>query len=377
MHLDMLKPKVRMQRFAVGEVPKDLPEHAFEVVVEPGTRRDIVFVEPPANSVKNAYPGRIEVPFFFEPRFYTLRYDENAFLLGGPRDAVPDAEIVMLGDSTLEDRYLPEDARTSSRLAAALRELTGKKINVHNAAVSGATSLNSLVTLFVKLIALRPRAVTLMHVSNDLKQLLYFGSHWATFGRSTVLRERPEPAASPWTRLRRDPLRTLGRAIARLVRLVDRRSRSAAPERLEKQAWWEYMAPQAGFAERDPRRLTEMFATNLNIFVSVCRDAGIIPVLLTQPNRLTNEGPDELLQIQMRPLFALGMSYAEYKGLFDAFNDAVRNVARERAAILVDAAALVPQEPRYIWDSIHLTEQGASLVADITAKALRELVSKP
>jgi lysophospholipase L1-like esterase len=137
------------------------------------------------------------------------------------------------------------------------------------------------------------------------------------------------------------------------------------------------MAPQAGFAERDPRRLTEMFATNLNIFVSVCRDAGIIPVLLTQPNRLTVDGPDELLQIQMRPLFALDMSYAEYKGLFDAFNDAVRNVARARGAVLVDAAALVPQEPQYIWDSIHLTEQGASLVADVTAKALRELVSEP
>ena len=141
MHLDMLKPKVRMQRFAAGEVPKDLPEHAFEVVIEPGTRRDVVFVEPPANSVKNAYPGRIEAPFFFEPMFlYAALRRERVPPRGAARRGARrrDRHARRLD---LEDRYLAEDARTSSRLAAALRELTGKKINVHNAAVSGATSL--------------------------------------------------------------------------------------------------------------------------------------------------------------------------------------------------------------------------------------------
>ncbi len=373
MHMDMLKPRVRMLRFAVGSAPATLPEEAFEIVVEPGTRRDVVFVEPPVNGVKKAYPGRIDAPYFFERRLYPLRYDENAFLLGGPRDDMPDATIVMLGDSTLEDRYIAEDSRTSSRLAIALRELTGKKINVHNAAVSGATSLNSLMTLFVKLMPLRPRAVTLMHVSNDLKQLLYFGSYWSTFGRSTLLRERPGAAATSAPFIRR----ALRAARTRVHRLLCRPPESVSPERVEKRAWWEYMAPRAGFAERDPKRLTERFAVNLNLFVSLCHDTGIVPVLLTQPNRLTPGEPDALLQTQMGPLFALGMPYAEYKSLFDGFNETVRDVARTRGAMLVDVAARVPQEPRYIWDSIHLTELGASFVADVMAQGMRELTAAP
>ena len=373
MHIDMLKPTVKMRRFAAGEVPKELPEHAFEVIVEPGTRREVAFSEPAINSVKRAFPGKISAPYFFEQKLYTLRYDENGFLAGGPTDAAPDAAVVMLGDSTSEDRYLDEDARTASQVAVKLRASTGKRINVHNAAVSGANSMNSLVGLFVKILPMKPAVATMMHVSNDLKQLLYFGSYWQTFGEPVMLRPRRERpvARSPLVELCRTPYsaaRKVGRRLTSVFRSHDRSSEGAT--KAPKEVWWEYMTPDRGFAQRDPVRLTASFAPNLHLFVSMCRHAGIVPMLLTQPNRLTSQGPDAVLKTQMNPIFRLGMPYEEYKALFDAFNDTVRSVAVERGAALVDLAALVPQEPRFIWDSIHLTEAGAAVAAGPIASAL-------
>ncbi len=371
MHIDMLKPKVKVQRYAPGEIPAELPEHAFEVIDEPGVRREIGFVEPPVNAIKRAFPGRIDAPHFFEQKLYTLRYDKDGFLAGGAYEENPDASIVMLGDSTLEDRYLEEPVRTVSLVGTKLRALTGKRINVHNAAVSGANSVNSLLTLFVKVMPMRPVAATMMHVSNDLKQLLYFGSYWQTFGEPVLLRPRREPAAHlsgprAWARLP-------GRVWRRVVRTVAG-APAAAPGKGAKETWWEYMTPERGFALRDPGQLTDAFAQNLNLFVSMCRDARIVPVLLTQPNRLTSDGPDDVLKTQMSPLFRLGMPYEEYKALFDEFNETVRRVARARDAALVDLAAIVPQEPRFMWDSLHLTAAGAELAARPIAAALAEIV---
>jgi lysophospholipase L1-like esterase len=380
MYMDMLKPKAKMPRFAIGDAPAEFPEHAFEVIVEPGTRREIGFIEPPVNGVKRAFPGRIDAPYFYEQKLYTLRYDKDGFLLGGPRDDDPDATVVMLGDSTSEDRYLDEDARTSSRAAIELRELTGLRVNVHNAAVSGAHSLNSLLSLVVKVLPMQPRAATLMHVSNDLKQLLYFGSYWEAFGQSTMLRPQRETAAtgSRLAEIRRDPATTLRKLARRALRLIPGRSHpiGTLPSKSTKAVWWEYMTPERGFALRDPALLQDSFARNLNLFVSICRHSGIAPVLLTQPNRLTAKGPDEVLKTQMSPLFRLGMPYDEYKALFDGFNDVVRRVAAAQGAALVDLAETVPQEPRFIWDSLHLTVSGAAFAARQIAATLSTLVTK-
>jgi hypothetical protein len=283
----------------------------------------------------------------------------------------------MLGDSTSEDRYLEESERTCSRVATGLRTATGRRVNVHNAAVSGANSVNSLISLFVKVLPMRPVAATMMHVSNDLKQLLYFGSYWETFGEPVMLKPRiePTPQSSILNRVRRTPmgaLRSIGRRAAAAVRRNARASDQ--PGKRTKQAWWEYMTPDRGFAERDQGRLTAAFAQNVNLFVSMCRDGGTTPILLTQPNRLTASGPDAVLQVQMRPLFELGMPYEEYKTLFDSFNDVVRRVAREREAIIVDLANIVPQEPRFIWDSLHLTAAGAEVAAGPIVQTLRDVV---
>ncbi len=298
------------------------------------------------------------------------RCDSDGFLLGGPRDEIPDATVIMLGDSTIEDRYLDEPARTASRLAVEMRERTGKKVNVHNGAVSGANSLGSLLSLLVKVLPMRPRAITLMHSSNDLKQLLYFGSYWETFGRHTLLRERSEPggATAGWRSL---ALR-LGSAIKRRIAPPKKGTASNA-QKQAREIWWEYMVPERGFATRDASRLNAEYARNLNLFISICSDSGIVPVLLTQPNRLTDAGPDAVLKIQMNPIFRLGMSYADYKALFDSFNETVRRVARKRNARLVNLARLIPQEPRYIWDSLHFTELGAAAAARHIAEVLGDI----
>ena len=70
------------------------------------------------------------------------------------------------------------------------------------------------------------------------------------------------------------------------------------------------------------------------------------------------------------------MPYMTPAGLiesFDAYNDAIRKVAREEGAILVEAAHAVPGEASQFVDSVHFNDQGSATMADIVAPALRSV----
>ncbi len=45
MFMDMLEPQTKIRRVSAHDAPKELPEHALEIIVEPGVRREIVFID--------------------------------------------------------------------------------------------------------------------------------------------------------------------------------------------------------------------------------------------------------------------------------------------------------------------------------------------
>ncbi len=55
-----------------------------------------------------------------------------------------------------------------------------------------------------------------------------------------------------------------------------------------------------------------------------------------------------------------------------AYNDAIRKVARERGALLVDLDAAVPKDLEHFFDDVHLTRKGNAAVARAILAALEE-----
>lgn len=363
-----------MTRIRDGEAVPDskLP---VEIVVSPGAPRGCHYIEPAPLSVRDAMPGAIDAPHYYENKRYRLRSDENGLLLCGDPPASPDYSIVVFGESTIEDRYIEEPLRCVSIARTELEKLTSLKIDMRNASVSGVHSMHSILMLLTKVIPLRPDAVVLVQNINDLKQLMYFGSYWTTYGNHTFLypKAAQQPAAA-----RPLPFRVMSAAARRLRALARRllpQSASASQpiqEKKQKMEWWEYSVPQQGLALTDFETLSGNFRSSMEAFVGVCRAWGIKPVLATQPNRITGtEPPDATIRTQMAPLFELGLDYQSYARLYHGFNATIREVATQLDVPLIDLEQHVPKEPALIWDSVHLTPAGAKASGESLAAGLR------
>jgi hypothetical protein len=377
MHMGMHEKRPRIQRVRDGNDPEvaDLPA---EIQVNPGRRRQCSFIEPAPYSTVDAMPGDIPVPHYYANRRYRLRYDDNGLLCCGETHDTPDHSVVFLGESTLEDRYLDEERRAATVAKYRMEELTGKRVNVGNAAVSGVHSIHSLLMMLVKVIPTRPSAIVMLHNTNDLKQLMYFGSYWSTYGRHTFLRD--VPLAMPQGVRRYQPRRLIAGIMRRLKRLLRHLSVQSAiaaeATKKQKAEWWEYAVPAHGFQQTDFAVLSREYARSLESFVCLCRAWGITPVLATQPNRIFGDEPvDDTVRTQMRPLFELGIDYKRYADFYQGFNLTVREVAVRLDAALIDLDQAVPKESQFIWDSVHLTRAGAERSGVAMAEILSTVLS--
>jgi hypothetical protein len=70
-----------------------------------------------------------------------------------------------------------------------------------------------------------------------------------------------------------------------------------------------------------------------------------------------------------------GITYEQFKDLFDSFNQAIRMVGRQNDVLVIDLAAEVPQEKDYMLDIVHLTEKGNRLIASLISEILKDDIS--
>ena len=86
------------------------------------------------------------------------------------------------------------------------------------------------------------------------------------------------------------------------------------------------------------------FAANLQIIIDVCRAWGITPVLMTQANRITDH-PDPVVAAYIGQYGQdTGISYRDFKRLYDSFNDTIRQVGRKNGVLVIDLAREVPPD---------------------------------
>jgi lysophospholipase L1-like esterase len=237
-----------------------------------------------------------------------------------------------------------------------LGERLGKRVNSLNGGVSGVNTLHLLQVLLAKVVPLRPDAVVLMENVNDVNMMLFTGSYWSAHRTRGMVEED--------TRGRFERLGdAIGESVFPGIRQRLQRSRLFKPAEDEFDAWRKIKRVRDDLDVHD-------YEANLVTFVEACRTRGIVPVLMTQFNRLA-ETPDEVTARNMASFERdWGMGYAAYRGCLLSFNDIVRRVASERGVRLVDLEARVPKQGHYMFDIVHLNTAGSQLAAGIVAEEL-------
>jgi lysophospholipase L1-like esterase len=113
---------------------------------------------------------------------------------------------------------------------------------------------------------------------------------------------------------------------------------------------------------------------NLQILVDICRDRGITPVLMTQANRIKAD-PDPVVAAYIgRYGRDTGISYRDFKELYDLFNDTIRQVAHRNGVLVIDLAREVPPDKEHLYDMVHFNDAGSKFAAKIIAAQLKPLV---
>ena len=112
-------------------------------------------------------------------------------------------------------------------------------------------------------------------------------------------------------------------------------------------------------AEQKIELIEDQFRRSLNTFIDICLVWGTEPILMTQFNRVNLE--DELFN-----KISLSMiNKEEYVESYVRLNDVIREVSMSRNVDLIDLANLIPSSSYYMYDPVHLNENGSKLAAEI------------
>jgi hypothetical protein len=320
---------------------------------------------PPDKAVRES-DGLVQKP-------YRVRTDANGFMLPYNHYKKPDKTLVFLGGSTVACIYVDEESRYPYLVGQILARRTGKKITSINSGVGGNNSLHSLDILLNKIIPLHPDIVIMMHNINDLVTLIYDGTYWGK-----------NPTRKPIVKFYFYKNLTGLKALATLARDMYIPNLHAATRILSHKIFGKKVKnPDDEFAyirgkklTVDEAAITDEFKMNLQNFIDICRDRGIIPVLMTQFNRYKPHPDPKVLKAMQGFQSDSGIPVGEFMELYARFNQAIREVGEKNHVLVIDLANLIPQDKEYIYDVVHLNTRGSKLAAQLISDRLQPLVAR-
>lgn len=329
--------------------------------------RYIVLRENPPRYAGYCTPADKDLQYFdsLEKKDYLLRIDDQGFIIPSKIHSKPDLTLAFLGGSTTECLYMDEQNRFPCLAGRLLEQETGLKINSYNASRAGNNTLHSINILLNKLLPLKPDIVVMTHNINDLFILLYEKSYWVEKSNRSPIAQLPS---------------AVGKSVERTFHLI--RDAAIPNVALAVKQLWKKLA-RFRFQPDEFRRIrgTKLvinkplflseFRMNLQIFVDICRSRNIVPVLMTQENRLKDEPDATIRRIAAKKEKDFGVGYREYKEIFDLFNETIREVGAKNNIPVIDLDKKVPKEKEYMYDMVHMTENGSRLVAGIICEELR------
>lgn len=327
--------------FFVGKAVRD--------EVRRGVERYIVLRERRPSSDIPQRPSRevAEMADGLERKFYPFRADADGYLLPSAVHEKPDLTVVFLGGSTTECMYMQEEERFPYLVGRELEKSLGLKVNSLNGGASGNHSLHCVLALQGKVLPRKPQAVVLMECVNDLNYLMIVGDYWTSHATRGIVFDKDY-----------GPVKTF-----LIERFMGRKVQTTLGSD-------EFAAQRGQKRTLDPAALAQGYRKNLELFVFLCRQHGITPVLMTQFNRFT-QTPEENLLRQMQAIRDdWGVDFAAYRAAYRVLQDTLRAVAAEQKVALIDLDALVPKDKSLMYDVVHVNARGSELVARLVSERL-------
>ena len=307
---------------------------------------------------------------------YPFRTDSNGFLLPNNNHSNPDHKIVFIGGSTTECIYVNENNRFPYLVGQLLEKKTNKLINTYNSGKSGNSTVHSLDVLLNKIIPIEPDMVVIMHAINDYALLCYDHTYWPVgTTRSTIITIKdylPKIKKETFAWHLKGLFRSIYPNIYYRIFLV--KERILNPPK-PKKPYDEWADRRHMVKDRDFNFMQKEFKWALQTLVTISKTREVLPVLMTQANRFT-DNPDKFILKSMNPLLSGGITYETFKKEYDTFNEIIREVAKANEIPLIDLAKLVPQDKKYMYDSIHYNDMGSKFVANIISEQLIDLIIK-
>ncbi len=317
-----------------------------------------------------------------------LRTDDDGFIIPSKIHINPDISIVFFGGSTTESMFVDEKSRFSYLSGRVIEKELNKKVNTYNSGFFGNNSMHSNFVLLSKVVPLKPDIAVMKHNINDLVFLLYFeDGYWNKHRRQLFEYEEDiktrilgfgatNKFAAFMTALKDVTIPNIYEKLRPLKLKLNYRldDKIIALDEFEDIRGKKKIKAVDGRLRRDDEeRILNRFKSSLQTFVSICNAWGIRPVLMTQANRLKTI-PDAHNGMGLSKLNLIGMTYKEFKSIYDLFNETIREVAEKNDVLLIDLAKMIPQEKEYMYDLVHLNVNGSKLVAEVISKELLKIL---
>mgnify|MGYP001229891435 FL=1 len=305
---------------------------------------------------------------------YPVKIDENGFIDNGNSDeANPKLRVIFLGGSTTENLFVQPENRFPSVVELSLRKALNQTVVTHNAGVAGNNSMHSYLSFIAKGIPLKPNYAVLMHNVNDLSLLSKTESYWVAPSMRTLVAGNSRSMFAD-----KDLFRSFTFDFLKRLKNIIFPNLYAylGPRLLPNKALSrdEFQELRGSLPVVNFNSAEKQFRSSLLSFTQLSRAWDIEPILMTQANRInTND-------IVFKKLYEtspdIGMSPEQFELIYQKFNDIIREVALEQNVQLIDLDVLLRPSNKYLFDTVHLNDEGNIRAGEIITKHLLMILSK-
>ena len=293
---------------------------------------------------------------------YRVSVDANGFIENGNVRTDNSFVIAFIGGSTTETIYVNEKERFPSVVERELREKLSKNIRTINAGVSGNNSMHSLLNFQAKILPENPKVAILMHNINDFALLSKTGSYWiAPEGKNIIIGEGKNTESSSAINLF-NLIR--GAKNIFIPNLYDYLKPRLFPNLVLRDEFGGYRVDDI---EKHSIETRSMFEKSIRSFIALCKTWEVMPILMTQFNRVSTSDHLFMKWIQDQ---GFGNQAQEMANLYRELNEITRKVAAETDTHLIDLDIKIPKSSEYIYDAVHLNRKGSNLTGKIISQEL-------
>ncbi len=327
----------------------------LQALLTPWLRGDFITLPPLMNTTIDVRAANLPG---MPPGLRHITTDEKGFRLNPRVDyrAKRGLRIYAIGGSTTEDIVL-DDESTWTHLVQEGIAKQGKSVAVINTGVSGLRAANHLATL--KVVArLEPDLVILLIGAND----------WAKHIKDRFERNSWKPVS-----LRDSALGMMldGTVISPLRRRITGRTWSDQTHVID---GLEGLTRSGQLSLRRPVthkfRPTEVaaeYAATLREISSLCKENRLTCLFMTQPHAYSEATPaDFRSRFWMTPPWATyTLDFESMADIASLYNEFLKSFAAQEGHPLCDLAPGMEPSPKFFYDDLHFTDEGARRVADL------------